>query len=50
VELYLHSPYTPSWRCAQLKHRDSFTLSRTFTWCRSTDHSTFSLQGAGRIL
>jgi hypothetical protein len=22
VELYLHSPNTPSWRGAQLKHRD----------------------------
>jgi hypothetical protein len=27
VELYLHSPNTPSWRSAQLKHRDTFTLS-----------------------
>jgi hypothetical protein len=26
VELYLHSPNTPSWRGAQLKHRDSFTF------------------------
>jgi hypothetical protein len=26
VELYLHSPTTPSWRGAQLKHRDSFYL------------------------
>jgi hypothetical protein len=24
VELYLHSPDTPSWRGAQLKHRDNF--------------------------
>jgi hypothetical protein len=24
VELYLHSPNTPSWRGAQLKHRDNF--------------------------
>jgi hypothetical protein len=29
VELYLHSPSTPSWRGAQLKHRDNFTF--TFT-------------------
>jgi hypothetical protein len=29
VELYLHSPNTPSWRGAQLKHRDNFTF--TFT-------------------
>jgi hypothetical protein len=27
VELYFHSPNTPSWRSAQLKHRDNFTLS-----------------------
>jgi hypothetical protein len=28
VELYLHSPNTPSWRGAQLKkHRDNFTFS-----------------------
>jgi hypothetical protein len=26
VELYLHSPNTPSWCGAQLKHRDNFTL------------------------
>jgi hypothetical protein len=25
VELYLHSPNKPSWYCAQLKHRDTFT-------------------------
>jgi len=27
VELYLHSPNTPSWRGAQLKHRDTFTFT-----------------------
>jgi hypothetical protein len=26
VELHLHSPNTPSWRVAQLKHRVNFTL------------------------
>jgi hypothetical protein len=26
VELYLYSPNTPSWRGAQLKHRDNFTF------------------------
>jgi hypothetical protein len=26
VALYLHSPNTPSWRDAQLKHRDNFTF------------------------
>jgi hypothetical protein len=28
VELYLHSSNTPSWRGAQLKHRDNFTFLR----------------------
>jgi hypothetical protein len=27
VELYLHYPNTPSWRGAQLKHRDNFTFT-----------------------
>jgi hypothetical protein len=27
MELYLHYPNTPSWRGAQLKHRDNFTLT-----------------------
>jgi len=26
MDLYLHSPNTPSWCGAQLKHRDDFTL------------------------
>jgi hypothetical protein len=26
MELYLHSPNTPSWLGAQLKHRDNFTF------------------------
>jgi hypothetical protein len=26
MELYLHSPNSPSWRGAQLKHRDNFTF------------------------
>jgi hypothetical protein len=32
VELYFHSPNTPSWRGAKLKkkHRDNFNF--TFTW------------------
>jgi hypothetical protein len=32
VGLYLHSPNTPSWRGAQLKHRDNFTFTFTFTF------------------
>jgi len=27
VELYLHSPNTPWWRGAQLKHKDNFTFT-----------------------
>jgi hypothetical protein len=32
VEMYLHSHNTPSWRGAQLKHRDNFTFTFTFTF------------------
>jgi hypothetical protein len=32
VELYLHSPNTPSWCGAQLKHRDSFTFLLVILW------------------
>jgi hypothetical protein len=35
VELYLHSPNTPPWRGAQLKHRDNFTF--TFILSRWTE-------------
>jgi hypothetical protein len=28
AEAYLHSPNTPSWRGAQLKHRDNFTFRK----------------------
>jgi hypothetical protein len=32
MELYFHSPNTPSWRGAELKkHRDTFTFTFTFT-------------------
>jgi hypothetical protein len=36
VELHLHSPNTPPWHGAQLKHRDNFTfivLSQTLSRC-----------------
>jgi hypothetical protein len=33
VELYLHSPNTPSWRGAQLRHRDNFYLFITIKSC-----------------
>jgi hypothetical protein len=32
VKLYLHSPNTPSWRGAQLKHRDNFTFTFNNIW------------------
>jgi hypothetical protein len=32
VELYLHSPNTPSWRGAELKHRDSFTFTLPYPY------------------
>jgi hypothetical protein len=35
VELYLHSPDTPSWRGAQLKHRDNFAFHGAETFLRS---------------
>jgi len=31
VELYLHSADMPSWRGAQLKHRDNFTFTFSIT-------------------
>jgi hypothetical protein len=30
MELYLHSPSTPSWRDAQLKHKDNFIFKKMF--------------------
>jgi hypothetical protein len=33
VELYFHSPNTPSWCGAQLKHRDNFTADVTTYGC-----------------
>jgi hypothetical protein len=42
VELYLHSPNTPSWRGAYLKHRDNFSFTFTFTYLIMT--STFHRQ------
>jgi len=35
--LYLHSPNTISWRDAQLKHRDNFTLAY-FHWHTTIIH------------
>jgi hypothetical protein len=32
VELYFHSPNTPSWRGAQGEHRDNFTFTFVVEW------------------
>jgi hypothetical protein len=38
MELYLHSPNTPTWRCARLKHRDNFTFTLSIvTWLAEVD-------------
>jgi hypothetical protein len=34
VELYLHSPGTPTWRGAQLKHRDNFAFTLYLERCQ----------------
>jgi hypothetical protein len=36
-ELYLHSPNMPSWRGAQLKHKDSFTFPFYMEFTRLSD-------------
>jgi hypothetical protein len=41
VELYLHSPSTPLWRGAQLKHRDNFTFTFTFTFITHLFHTCY---------
>jgi hypothetical protein len=38
VELYLHSHNTPSWRGAQLKHRDNFTFTFVYTEGRRKEY------------
>jgi hypothetical protein len=39
LELYFHSPNTPSWRGAQLKkHRDNFTFAFTFIYIYTHTH------------
>jgi hypothetical protein len=39
VELYLHSPNTPSWRGAQGDHRDNFTFAFIFYLYRVQNYS-----------
>jgi hypothetical protein len=40
VGLHLHSPNTPSWRGAQLKHRDNFTFTFTENSLRDNNFLT----------
>jgi hypothetical protein len=40
VELYLHSPNTPSWRGAQLKHRNNFTFTFYSAGLRADDRGS----------
>jgi hypothetical protein len=42
VELYLHSPNAPSWRDAQLKHRDNFIFTEMV--CLARIHKTGQLR------
>jgi hypothetical protein len=37
MKIYLHSYNTPSWRGAQLKHRDNFTFNSYLYLCIITD-------------
>jgi hypothetical protein len=41
VELYLHSPNTPAWRGAQLKHRGNFTLTNMLITLHTSDMNKF---------
>jgi hypothetical protein len=43
VELYLHSPNTPSWSAAQLKHRDNFTFNSVYSCISLNDTFTSSI-------
>jgi hypothetical protein len=41
VELYFHSPNTPSWRGARLgEHRGNFAFTLTFTYLGRSDSKT----------
>jgi hypothetical protein len=48
VELYLHSPSTPSWLGAQLKHRDNFTFYRLRDGLRSPGAHNATAAGFSR--
>jgi hypothetical protein len=43
VELYLHSPNTATWRGAQLKHRNNFTLPSYFNIMNLFDNVLFHI-------
>jgi len=44
VELDLHFPNKPSWRGAQLKHRDNFTYPLPFNTYRGNNGVTCNLR------
>jgi hypothetical protein len=43
MEIYLHSPNTPSWRGAQLKHRDNFSFIINITLFCCWIHSAYTV-------
>jgi hypothetical protein len=50
VELYLHSPNTPSWGGAELKHRDNFALTFTFTCNETCNVNHLSEMSSNRLV
>jgi hypothetical protein len=46
VDIYLHSPSTPSWRGSDLKHRDNFTIFDYFFRCNRPFLHEVSVLGA----
>jgi hypothetical protein len=46
VELYLRFPTTPSWRGAQLKHRDNFTFTFTVVWLTGDQYMFYGAKAA----
>jgi hypothetical protein len=53
VELYLHSLSTPSWRGAQLKHRDNFNLEREEVaggWRRLNNEELHNLHVSSNVI
>jgi hypothetical protein len=49
VELYLHSPNTPSWCGVQLKHRDNFTFNVTYPIASKKASRIFGMRGRDKL-